>query len=424
MKKGTLIVSLLVSLLAMPCALFSQGKSEKNATGVNSAAPVTELQLWHRWSGTNEEKLNQIVALFEEANPDVKVTVTSKPGEYMELLQKMIANLAAGKNPPDLFVGGYNLLNYIGSELKPNEVGTLAPSSDSYQVFVDRFDPAIWALGNMDARQIGVPFALSNIVLFYNADLFRQAGLTESDVPSTWDDVFRIGKFIKEKTGKYAVGIQSVDTWPDLGLMFSNGGRLLTDDNSKVAFNNPESEEAIAMWQRLHNEGLHPICTDDELYADFVAGNVAMYDSSCMKLAGMQKAANFDLEVAKTPAFGLKPRALPAGGAAIINFSKDKARKDASWRFIEFATSQKAMEIFSQSGYLCVTKDKVPVNKGQEAAYSQIPNAVPWICWPGGSIGLEMERRYHDVRMQIIQENVDTKEAFDKLVPELNALLK
>lgn len=414
-------IAVIAVLLAAAACLFGQGGNEKKES--TQAGPV-EIQLWHRWGGGTEQKLNEVVAAFEAENPDIKVNVTAKPGEYMDLLQKMIADLAAGNNPPDILIGGYNLLNYIGTELKPNTIDELAPSKEAYAAFCDKYEPAVLNLGNMGGKQIGAPFAMSNMVLFCNMDIFRAAGLSEKDIPDTWDDVFRIGKIIKEKTGKWAIGTQFVDTWPDLTLIFSNGGKLLSDDGTRVAFNNPEAKEAIATWQRCYNEKLTPLCTDDELMADFSAGNLAMYNTSCMKLGALRQAADFDMQVGKTPAFGTKPRALPAGGSAIICFSRDKAKKDAVWKFIDFATSEEAMKIFTQTGYLCVTKAKVPVNPGQEAAYAQVPNAVQWLCWPGGATGLEIEKIYHTTRTKVIQENVPVGPAYDKLADECNALLK
>lgn len=382
------------------------------------------MQLWHRWSGTTEQALNNVVEAFMKKNPDVKISMTSKPGEYMELLQKMIADIAAGNQPPELFVGGYNLMNYIHTEMSPTLINSIAPSPSAYQKLTDNFIPSMINLGAVGSDQIGVPFALSNIVMFYNADIFAAAGLSSADVPKTWEEVIRVGKIIKEKTGKYAVGMQKVDSWPDLGIIYSNGGELLSADGTKVAFNNKEAVEAISMWQSLHKLGLAPINTDSEMMANFIAGDIAMYISSCMKLSSIRNSVTYDLEVAECPAFGNKPKALPAGGAAIMSFTKDKTKYDAIWKFFNFAIEQEAMELFTKTGYLCVSKAEVPMADGQEAAYNQLQYAVPWTSWPGGSAGLEIDRLYINKRLEIIHGNLDVKSTLDKLVEDSNRLLR
>ena len=47
-------------------SVFAGGDSEKES------GPIT-LQVWHRWSGDSEARLNEIVDNFEAANPDIKV---------------------------------------------------------------------------------------------------------------------------------------------------------------------------------------------------------------------------------------------------------------------------------------------------------------------------------------------------------------
>ena len=410
MKK---LLSILLMMIFMLSALPAFAASE----------PVT-LSLWHRWSGPNEAALLEVVAAFEAANPQVKIEVTGKPGEYFELLQKMIADMAAGVQPPDMFVGGYNLLNYITTELDPVPVDQIAPSAEAYQSLVDRFDPAIWALANAGGAQVGVPYALSNIVTFYNKDLFAAAGLSDADVPATWDKMDDVGQVIKDKTGKYAFAMQKVDSWPDLAMIYSNGGQLLSEDGEQVAFNNPEAVEAISIWQNLYKQGLAPICTDDEQMASFIAGDIAIYTASVMKLSSLKNSAAFDVGVAMFPAFGDKPRKLPAGGAAVISFTADtQAKRDAIWAFMDFATTDEQMTTFTKTGYLCVTKGKVPVAQGQEAGYEQIPFAVQWTAWPGGSAGLEIDRQYIDTRLSLIHGDGDVQSAYDKLVETCNDLL-
>lgn len=411
MKKA---ISLFLAMLLFLSLLGSVAAAEE---------PVT-LQLWHRWSGANEAALVDVIAAFEEANPNIKIEVTAKPGEYIELLQKMIADLAAGIDPPDLFVGGYNLLNYISTEMEPVPVNELAPSEEAYAAFTDKFEDTILALAQAGGVQVGVPYAMSNIVTFYNTELIEEAGLTEADIPATWDDMFTAGAQIASGTGKYAVGMQKVDTWPDLGIIYSNGGQLLSEDGTKVAFNNPEAAEALTMWQNLHLEGLAPICTDDELFASFVAGDVAMYVASVMKLNTLKDSSSFTVGTAQCPAFTGKDKKLPAGGAAIISFTgDDQAKRDACWTFMDFATEPEPMTTFTQTGYLCVTKADVPVAEGQQPAYDQIPYAVQWTAWPGGSIGLEIDKLYLNTRTEIIHGDIDALEALDKLADTCNALL-
>lgn len=412
--KRTIIVLMMVFVLSI--SVFAAGKSEVG-TG------KTEITLWHRWSGDNGKYLQEVVDAFEMKNPDISVDVVAKPGEYMELLQSMIADLAAGNTPPDMFVGGYNLLEYIATELKPNDISTLAADKATYEEFKSRFEPAVFDITNIDGKQIGSPFALSNIITYVNMDIFKAAGLSEADIPKTWDDIFKVGKQIKEKTGKYMVGIQLPDTWADAALIYSAGGTMKTADGQLTDLTNAGIIEALTMWQRLYNEGLIPFCTDSELQADFSAGNVAMLATTIMKVNGIKSQVNFDLRTAQFPSFTGRKRQLPAGGAAIISFSKPKEKQNAVWKFIDFAASPEGMEIFTKTGYLSVTKADVPKTSYQLPAYEQQQYAFTWPCWPGGAAGLEIERMYLNERTRIVMENAPVKKTLEALQKESNALI-
>lgn len=417
MKKLTVLLA--SAMMLMPSVAFANGNQESAKA---SNGPV-ELTLWHRWSGTNGDIVNELVDSFEQKNPDIKITVVPKPGEYVQLLQSMIADMAAGNNPPDLFIGGYNMLNYITRELHPTELKDLAPNKEALDAVKDRYLPSMYQITQIDGKQIGLPFALSNIMTYVNMDIFRQAGLTEADIPETWDDVIRVSRIIKEKTGKYAVSIQTPDTWSDSAMIYSLGGSLTNSEQTKVDLTNPACVQVLSMWQDLVKEGLHPNMTDQEAESAFVAGDVAMRFGSIMKVTSFYKQAKFDLKAEKFPVFPGHENKLPTGGSALISFSKDKAKKDAVWKFMDYATSKEGMTIFTKTGYLCVTKDKVPVSKGQEKAYEQMPQVVLWPNWPGGAAGMEIERLYLDARNSIIMQGAPVKESLQKCQDEANKLL-
>lgn len=412
------IVMLCLAIL-IPSFVFANGASE---TAAPASGPV-ELTLWHRWSGANSDYLSDVVKAFEAKNPDIKITVVSKPGEYMQLLQAMVSDLAAGNTPPDMLVSGYNLLDYVAEELKPTELKDLAPNAQALEELKSRFDAPVFAITNINGKQIGLPFALSNMVNYVNMDIFKAAGLTEADIPATWDDVVRVGKIIKEKTGKYAIAIQLPDTWADCSLIYSAGGTIKNKENTKVDLSNDGAIEALTMWQNLYNEGIVPYETDAEMESDFAAGNVAMHPTTIMKINGYLSQAKFEIKTAKIPTFGTKTNKLAAGGSAIISFAKDKAKKDAVWKFMNFAASKEGMEIFTKTGYLCVTKDEVPKSEYQLVAYEQEPLAFMWPNWPGGAAGMEIERLYLNARNRIILQNAPVAETLKQTEIECNKLL-
>jgi multiple sugar transport system substrate-binding protein len=407
-------LSVLLLVLAMTLSLALPVSAEEQVT----------LNLWHRWSGTNETILNDCVALFESENPGIKVDVTAKAGEYFELLQSMIADAAAGNEKPDVFVAGYNLLNYIATELNPVSVDQLAPDEAALSELYGRFAPEMLALSNVDGTQIGLPLAVSNMVMYCNMDIFKEAGLTEADIPTTWEEMLAVCETIKNNTSHYGIAIQLPDNWGDQALVFSAGGELLNSEKDRVDFTNDGCIKALNMWQTLYQLGYSPVATDTEQTANFSAGDIAMICTTIMKINTFGDYATFDLKIAECPGFEGLTKQLPAGGAAMISFSPDDARQAAAYKFMDFMTTQVGMELFTKTGYLCVTTDEVPMVPGQEAAYAQTQYARPWECWPGGSIGLEIDSRWLTTRNAILMENVDVVGALTALEEECNMMLE
>lgn len=382
-----------------------------------------EITLWHRWGGVNKELLTSLLRSFEAQNPTIKVNDQEKVGEYLVLLQKVMADLAAGNPPPDMLVGSYNYLDFIATELRPISIDKLASANDVKNLY-SRFDPAVLNLGKIGSNQVALPFAISNIVLYYNPEIFKAAGLDPKKTPKTWDEVFAMGKIIKQKTGKATIAIQKMDNWADQALIYGAGGRLLSPDGKKVAFNDPNTISAYTMWANLHKEGLSPTGTDEELQASFLAGDMAMYCTTIMKLLSQRQSAKFELGVAPFPAFAGKPQKLAAGGAGITVFSKDQEKQKAAFKLLEFLTTDGSMKEWTKTGYLCITKASVPVSPGQEVAYAQLSMSAPWQAMPGGSVGLEIDKIFMDARTKIIYGSIDPKTGLDKAVVDCNKLLQ
>jgi len=388
-----------------------------------SAEPQVEISLWHRWSGVNQEILTKLLREFEAQNPTIKIKDEVKVGEYLVMLQKVMADMAAGNPPPDVLLGSYNYLDFISSELEPVPIDKLGSSKEVGKIY-SRFNPAILGLGKMGSRQVAIPFAVSNIVLYYNPEIFKAAGLDPTKPPKTWDEVLAMGRIIKQKTGKPAIVIQKMDDWGDQSLIYSAGGKLLSPDGKKVAFNDPNTVAAYTMWAKLHKEGLSPVGTDEELQASFVAGDLGMYCTTIMKLLSQRKMAKFELGVAPFPTFVGKPQKLAAGGAAMTVFAKNRQKQAAILKLIDFLTSDASMQEWTKTGYLCITKAKVPVSPGQEIAYAQLSMSAPWQAMPGGSTGLEVDKIFIDTRTKIIYGSLDPNTGLDKAVADCNKLLQ
>lgn len=401
-------------------------------TGNTASSPSGDIQnedititLWHRWSSLTEEALMNLIAEFEEANPNIHVEVTAKSGEYFTLLQSMIADAAAGNDLPDVFVGGYNLLNYIATELKPTVIDELAPSQNDLDKLTSYFQPGMMELAQYDGKQVGLPFAVSIMPMYINMDLFREAGLTEADIPTTWDEVFEVAEIIEKNTSAAGVQIHNMaDAWGDQALVFSRGGQLLTDDKQKCNFTNEGCIAALTMWQDLYSKGYATELSSSEIQSTFTSGNLAIYCTSIMSVNTIVEYSDFEVKICKTPSFKDHDLKLPSGGAALISFSKQPEKQKAVWAFLDYASSKGMVNWAKDSGYLCPTNVDLELNDYMKAAYECLPYSVAWECWPGGSAGMEIDSMWITTRNEILWEGADVTKTLTELEETCNMMLE
>ena len=183
----------------------------------------------------NEENLQKIVDAFEDANPDITVEVTTLPyADYGTALQ---TDLAAGTESDVFDIEYANYAQYQAN-------GVLAPIEVENP---GAYKPSLLEAYATDGTQYALPSSFSDVVLYYNKDLFDAAGLGYPSADWTWADE----KAAAEKLTDQAAGVwgdhQPVSFYEYYKALAQNGGSFLSDDGTSVAFNSSEGIEA-AHW--------------------------------------------------------------------------------------------------------------------------------------------------------------------------------
>ncbi|HEV7742602.1 MAG TPA: sugar ABC transporter substrate-binding protein [Pseudolysinimonas sp.] len=183
----------------------------------------------------NEDNLQTIVDAFEKANPNITVDVTTLPyADYGTALQ---TDLAAGTESDVFDIEYANYTQYQAN-------GVLAPITVANP---DAYKQSLLEAYATDGTQYALPSSFSDVVLYYNKDLFDAAGVDYPTNDWTWADE----KAAAEKLTDKAAGVwgdhQPVSFYEYYKALAQNGGSFLAADGKSVAFNSPEGIEA-AHW--------------------------------------------------------------------------------------------------------------------------------------------------------------------------------
>ena len=257
-------------------------------------------------------------------------------------------------------------------------------------------------LGKLDGKTYGLAFTFSTPVLFYNADLFRAAGLDPEHPPLTWAEVKQASLAIKAKTGKggLAVGVfgASAFDWMFQGIVRSNGGETISRDRKRMAFAQPQAVEAVAMLRDLNDSGALENLDVNTAMEKMAAGEMGMYlQTSAVQgfIAGGAK-DKYELRASTMPRFGDKPVRPNNSGSALVIFSGDPMRQRAAWELMKFLTSKRGYTIItSEIGYLPLRTDIVndPAYLGEwvkahplvQPNLEQLKVLEPWEPMPGSN---------------------------------------
>ncbi len=179
-------------------------------------------------------QLDETVAAFEAANPGIKVEVETQSWDaYFTKLQTVVA----ANQAPDAFELNYeNFVTYA-------ERGALADLTPMLGADAAAYNPTALAVFAQDGKQYGLVESFSNVVLFYNKDLFDAAGVAYPSPDWTWTEELAAAQKL---TGNGVWGsFAPIQFWEFYKTIAQNGGAILSPDKQTVTIDSPQNVETL-----------------------------------------------------------------------------------------------------------------------------------------------------------------------------------
>jgi multiple sugar transport system substrate-binding protein len=367
-------------------------------------------------AGLGRDATLEMIDAFQKAHPNIKVE--TKATDSTKIMASVQAGLAAG-SPPDLAQMLLREWDVAVENLAARPLDDIVPPEE-LKAHLAGMHPKAVKLGERGGKLYGLPYVFSTPTLFYNADIFKAAGLDPERPPRTWADVKAQALQIKEKTGKSGVYIACVyNDWCAQAVLLSNGGRIMTEDRSKVTFADPAAVEALKMWQELVALGLHPKLSESEGQELFQAGNMAMYINTSAVQSSLLKSSEgkWTLKAAGLPGFGDKPPVPTNSGSGLSIHTTDPIKQRAAWELMKFLTSEYAYTIITTKiGYLPIRPSIVTDEKylkGWITTHPQIlpnleqlANLEPSVTYPGAN-QVQIRDIYLKAQQQVLYNGAD-----------------
>jgi multiple sugar transport system substrate-binding protein len=318
---------------------------------VNGAYALETIEMWSYVPEGNY--LYTLIDQFNQSQDEIKVIAKFIP--FGELKRQVAIAIAAGEPPDFMLVDNPDHASFTA-------IGAFADLTDKWATWEYSFEdfyPGPVRSTQWEGRTYGVPIETNTLALFYNVDMFEEAGLDPNRPPTTWEELTVYAAKLT-KPGVYGLSVSAIGTeegtfqW--LPFLWQNGVDIDELDT-------PQAVEALELWVDWIEKGYvsKEIVNMDQwsgVRVQFVEEGAAMMINGPWCLPAMGE-VNF--KVALLP--GRVERASAMGG---VNFAlfKDK-NVDAAWEFIKWVYEPgtgRAEELWYKWGCMPLLKEVAEIS--------------------------------------------------------------
>ncbi len=319
-------------------------------TALLSMAAAQTSVTWSYWGDPGELPPNfEVIEQFEAAHPDISIETQHAPwSTYFDRLQ---TQWAGGVSPDVMF------LNNVPSYASRGVLAELDDLVETSGFDISGYHPDMLRIFMLDGNLHGFPRDNDTTVLYYNMDLFDEAGVAYPDDTWDWDTLREAASAltVRDDAGRnmqYGVVLEA-NKYPN--WVHQNGGLIFDDPVAPTHFHlaEPAAVEAIQFIADLINvDGSAPSFDAQQQMGSttelFATGRVAMVMTNAARVPTFMD-AGFNWNVAPLPMGRTGIRANTLGGAGYV-MATNPADLDASWQFLQFLSGPEGQAIFAATG--------------------------------------------------------------------------
>lgn len=460
MKKSLMAMGLAISMAAVlaGCGGIKTTEDGTTAAAISGAAAEstdgtaaaetpaaqegqTEVTFWHSLNGPAGEALEEVISTYNEGQGKEKGIHVNLVYQGYEGTDKVILAYQTGdtENAPDINQG---LTSTIPSMMDLDWTVDLTDRVEN-GVYYDAMIRSCTA----DGKVMAIPFANSNLLLYYNEDALKEAGLAAP--PATWDELAQATEALTRKSAdgkverygfeaqikRYQLCNYIVQQSADSFVGDNEGGRA--GEMTRLTIKEDGTLKTILEKLDAVNKTGGYKYVEDSLNEEFASGLTAMCMMSSSRLATVNGLVgdSFTWKVAPIPKVTEKDSSGAAlGGSCLTLFNLgDEARMEAAWDVLQYCSSPEAQYILStKSGYIPVNK-QVEEMAEMKAYYEENPQfkvpldqmkaSSPMAQEPLDLVYNDIDEVMKDTMLQFCEGSLTVDQAVDQIVDKCNALL-
>jgi multiple sugar transport system substrate-binding protein len=332
----------LLSAIAVLVALAAVTFFVMSTLGGRTAAPESEeivISFWNGFTGPGSRDIQKIVNDFNEANKG-RIRVNMSVMLWGDYYVKLPLSLK-GRMPPDCGV------LHVPQTAEFARAGMLVPIDD----YITDLDPGdffanAWEVGEVDGRRYSIPLDMVPLVLLWNKKLYREVGLDPERPPTNRQEFIEYATRLTRDTN----GDGRIDTWGTMipvawpshmthgSVLFSNGGKHVTDDEQECLAGGTESVDAIQFLSDLiFKHKVSPPNVEVNANAEgFMNGKSAMEINGIWMLPQYESARGLEFGCVILPNLGSVSKQVVTGSHNLVVFSTRRTSDERTRACVEF----------------------------------------------------------------------------------------
>ena len=333
MRRRLLVVLAALGLLAGACT--SGGDDQSSPSGETASGPIT-LTMWHGYTDVEADWFNAAIDQWNSENPDIQIDPLFVNND--KALQKLTVALQGGEAPDITYQYGSSLPQVAAAP----GLMDLTAWTQQPDVNWEDFIPGARAAATFQGKVLGIPALIDNLALVYNKTLFDEAGLEYPNADWTWDDLRAAAKALTDTSKKqfgfsYPMDASEDSVWHYDPLLWQNGGSILTEDETKAAFNSPEGVEALSVFtgMAVQDKSVFLDLQNSPYTGLFNSGKIGMLETGPWDLASFP---DVDYGVEILPGFNGDHQTI-AGPDMWTVFDNGGGRAQAALEFLQWLTA-------------------------------------------------------------------------------------
>jgi len=358
------------------------------AAAIGFASPafaVTEINWWHAMSGELGRQLEKLAADFNASQSDYKVIPTYK-GNYTETVTAAIFAFRSRSQPAIVQV------NEIGTATMMAARGAIYPvfelMKDEQEPFApNAYLPAVTGYyADIGGNLLSFPFNSSTPILYYNKDMFRDAGLDPQVAPKTWPELGAAAKKLRDRGAVCGfttswpswINVENFSAFHNLPLATKSNGFGGLD--AALVFNNPTVVRHVAQLAEWQTTKIFDYSGKAQTAEPrFQKGECGIFIGSSATRADIKANSKFEVGYGMMPYWpdvaGAPQNTIIGGATLWVLRDRPKAEYKGVAKFFSYLSKPEVQAAWHQNtGYLPITRAAFDLS-AKQGFYDRDPGA-------------------------------------------------